>query len=179
MPENKETAILKVTENMIRQGGYNSFSFRNVADMVGIKSSSVHYHFATKEDLGAAVTKHYTDNFINSLGNPEEHCAAGQHPIEIYINAFKNALNQDKRICLCLMLGTEIDVLPERVVNETRAFFKRNIAWLERAYTALGLVDDANTKAVQTLTLLEGAMLTTHVMGDVTTFDTATQLILP
>jgi TetR/AcrR family transcriptional repressor of nem operon len=40
--QDKEAAILKVTESMIRDGGYNSFSFRSIADAVGIKSSSVH-----------------------------------------------------------------------------------------------------------------------------------------
>ena len=52
---------------MIRQGGYHGFSFRNIADAVGIKSSSVHYHFETKEKLGIATTKRYADNFIQRL----------------------------------------------------------------------------------------------------------------
>ena len=68
MKQDKELAILETTEEMVRQGGYNSFSFRNIASVVGIKSSSVHYYFNTKEDLGVAVTKFYTDKFLNALG---------------------------------------------------------------------------------------------------------------
>ena len=56
--EKKEQAILKITEEMVRRGGYNGFSFREIAKQVGIKSSSVHYHFPTKEDLGVAVAKY-------------------------------------------------------------------------------------------------------------------------
>ncbi|MEM7678447.1 MAG: TetR/AcrR family transcriptional regulator, partial [Myxococcota bacterium] len=68
--EGNQDAILKAAEEMVRQGGYNAFSFRAIADVVGIKSSSVHYYFPTKEDLGVAVAKYYTHRFIESLGEP-------------------------------------------------------------------------------------------------------------
>jgi len=62
MSNAREHAILEVAQEMVRQGGYNNFSFRNIATAVGIKSSSVHYHFSTKEDLGVAVAKYYTES---------------------------------------------------------------------------------------------------------------------
>ena len=49
----KREALLKVAEDKVRKGGYNNFSFREIANEVGIKSASVHYHFKTKADLGA------------------------------------------------------------------------------------------------------------------------------
>jgi TetR/AcrR family transcriptional regulator, transcriptional repressor for nem operon len=48
-------AIMDAAELRMRGGGFNGFSFREIADDVGIKSSSVHYHFPTKEKLAAAV----------------------------------------------------------------------------------------------------------------------------
>jgi TetR/AcrR family transcriptional repressor of nem operon len=43
-----------------------------LANEVGIKSASVHYHFPTKEDLGAELAKRYTENFLSALGDPDE-----------------------------------------------------------------------------------------------------------
>jgi len=178
MSADREAAIIQVAEDMVRHGGYNSFSFRNIASAIGIKSSSVHYHFSTKEHLGVAVTKHYTDKFIASLGNACDLVASGKDPINIYVKAFRKALSQDKGMCLCGMLGAEADVLPERVINETRQFFVRNIAWLETAYRAKGVSKGAKEKAVQAISLLEGAMLTSNVMGDSRTFDLAAKLLI-
>lgn len=169
--ENKEQEILEAAEKMVRQGGYNAFSFRDIAKEVGIKSSSVHYHFATKEDLGAAVAKYYTDKFLSSLGEPEEIIKANKNPIKLYTKAFKDALIKDKRICLCSLLGAEIDSLPPQVATQTREFFKRNIDWLTNAYTLLDEKKGAKNKAIKTLALLEGGMIISNVLEDIKIFN--------
>lgn len=177
MSADKEQAILDVTEDMVRQGGYNGFSFRNIAAAVGIKSSSVHYHFSTKEDLAVAVARNYTNKFLASLGEPEKLQEKAKNPVREYVNAFRNAIQEDKGMCLCGMLAAETDVLPESVVLETQAFFRRNIEWLQRAYVVIGKQSDAKELAVNTLCVLEGAMITCKAMGDITMFDTATRSI--
>ncbi len=52
-----KTAIMDAAERRMQLGGFGGFSFREIAADVGIKSSSVHYHFPTKEDLAAAVIR--------------------------------------------------------------------------------------------------------------------------
>lgn len=178
MQQDKEKAILDITQEMVRQGGYNGFSFRNIATAVGIKSSSVHYHFATKEDLGVAVTKHYTDQFLAALGQPDELAGQGKNPVVQYVAAFRKALAEDKGMCLCGMLGAEADILPERVVQETKAFFDRNIDWLERAYSVIGHTDQKQPKALQALSILEGVMIICNASQNMSAFDIATQLLV-
>lgn len=178
MSTDKENAILQVTEDMVRQGGYNGFSFRNIATAVGIKSSSVHYHFATKEDLAVAVARNYTDKFLEGLGNPAVLHRQGKQPIVQYIKAFRSAIEEDKGMCLCGILAAETDALPDAVVNEAREFFRRNIDWLQRAFEVIGSPDNAHELAVNTLCVLEGAMITCNVMGDIALFDTATRSIV-
>ncbi len=63
----KKEELLKVAENKVRKGGYNNFSFREIANEVGIKSASVHYHFPTKADLGAELAHQYTDAFFSGI----------------------------------------------------------------------------------------------------------------
>ncbi len=180
MKQDKELAILEAAEEMVRQGGYNCFSFRNIATAVGIKSSSVHYHFATKEDLGVAVTQYYTDKFLGSLGgNPDQLKARGEDPITSYVAAFRSALSEDKGMCMCGMLGAEADDLPDRIVNEIRQFFQRNVEWLEQAYRVKGC-DEAlvKKKALQALSCLEGAMLISNASNDLSIFDLSTEHLL-
>ena len=54
-----KTAIMDAAERRMQRGGFGGFSFREIAADVGIKSSSVHYHFPTKEDLSAAVIRRW------------------------------------------------------------------------------------------------------------------------
>ena len=178
MSADKEKAILNVTQDMVRQGGYNGFSFRNIAAAVGIKSSSVHYHFATKEDLAAAVARNYTDDFLLSLGEPVALKQQGKNPVGVYIEAFRGAVAEDKGMCLCGMLAAESDVIPESVAHETREFFRRNIEWLESAFIENGIKNDPHKHAVSTLCILEGAMIACNIMGEISLFDIAASAIV-
>lgn len=176
--ESKEDAILRITEAMVRKGGYSGFSFRDIAKEVGIKSSSVHYHFPTKEDLGVAVAKYYTERLFDALGEPEALLSVKIHPLEKYISIFRHALVTDRAMCLCGLLGAEIDGLPDAVAAETKHFFQRNLTWLESAYRALGQADSARNKAEQAFALLEGAMIVSKVMQDVSMFERTAQTLL-
>jgi len=178
MSNSREKVILEVAQEMVRQGGYNNFSFRNIASAVGIKSSSVHYHFSTKEDLGVAVAKYYTNKFLVALGDPADIIAAKKNPISSYINAFRTALEEDKGMCLCGILGAEAEILPTRVIAETRLFFQRNIEWLENAYRLKGInKKKARENAIQVISLLEGAMIMSNVIDDLNIFDSAVKII--
>lgn len=168
----KEQQILDAAEKMVREGGYHTFSFRDIAREVGIKSSSVHYHFPTKGELGAAVAKRYTDTFLKALGDPEELVRAGKEPLEVYVGAFEEALIRDKRMCLCGLLGAEADGLPSEVATQAKDFFERNIEWLTSAYSLKDASNNARDEAIRTLSLLEGAMIASIVMRDTGAFKT-------
>jgi AcrR family transcriptional regulator len=51
-------AVMTAAKATVQSHGYNALSFRELAKEVGIKSASVHYHFPTKGDLGAALARH-------------------------------------------------------------------------------------------------------------------------
>src|SRR5205807_10608770 len=63
-------AVMAAARATVQAQGYNALSFRELAKRVGIKSASVHYHFPTKGDLGAALARlsaEYGDNFLVEL----------------------------------------------------------------------------------------------------------------
>jgi TetR/AcrR family transcriptional repressor of nem operon len=169
----KKQQLLKAAEVKVRSGGYSNFSFRELAKEVGIKSASVHYHFPTKADLGAELARQYTDNFMHLLGDPAEIKKSGESPIQVYATQFRRALLEDNKMCLCGLLGAEIDCLPEKVKQETKRFFRLNLDWLQVAYKLNDPID-VERKAASTLSLLEGAMMVSKALGDNCFFDQAT-----
>ena len=170
----KKEALLKVAEDKVRLGGYDNFSFRELADEVGIKSASVHYHFPTKADLGAELAHQYTDNFLTALGDPLAIQSEGKNPIDIYTQFFRNALLTDNKMCLCGLLGAQGESLPEKVRNEVKRFFNKNIAWLREAHAANG-ESNPEQAAITTVSLLEGAMMISKALDDSSHFELATQ----
>lgn len=169
---NKKQQLLKLAEEKVRQGGYNNFSFRELANEAGIKSASVHYHFATKADLGAELAASYTDKFIVALGKPD---SLEGNPVLRFIEGFRTALIVDQQMCLCGLFGAESAGLPEKVQRETQVFFQRNIRWLTQAFMAVSQIDEvlAKAKAIKLLALLEGAMLMSNTMQDNSLFEIA------
>lgn len=170
-----ETAsrIMDVAERLARQGGYNAFSFREIANEIGIKSASVHYHFPTKDALGEALAERYTDRFIGALGQPDD--AAAEDVLRRYITACGIVLKEDKLMCLCGMFGAEIEHLPVLVAGKTKGFFQQSLAWLTKAYMAKGETEEqAKNSAARMISTVEGAMILARALDDLTLFDAAT-----
>lgn len=171
----RKQELIIAAQTKVREGGYNNFSFRELAKEVGIKSASVHYHFPTKADLGAEIAKQYTDAFMNALGEPHTITESGNDPITAFAMLFKNSLLQDKQMCLCGLLGAEADILPNLVREEVKGFFNRALIWLEQAYSSSSQTNLLNAKqlAIQTISILEGAMMISIVNDDNSIFDSA------
>lgn len=166
------TQILNIAERRMRQTGYNAVSYRDIAGEMGIKSASLHYHFPKKEDLGAALTQRYSDNFVGALQQIEARETCPKDRIKAFINIYNVELKQRGLVCLCAVLGAETDGLPERVSSEIKTFFDKNIDWLTRQYAALGKEAPAND-AKTALSLLSGAMIVSASSSDSSIFDAA------
>jgi len=171
----KAEEILDVAERMARIGGYNGFSFREIAKEVGIKSASVHYHFPGKAELGVAVARRYTERFLNGLGAPDEPGAEPEALLKRYVAAYRSALVDDGLMCLCGMLGAEIAYLPEVVAQEAKRFFEANIAWLTTVLARKGGERDVRADALRMISTLEGALILARSLDDVSAFDAATR----
>ena len=171
--------ILDVAEAMIRDAGFNAFSTRDVATAVGIKSASVHYHFPTKADIGAAVTERYTDRFLKQLGDPGRFKGDPGEAVALYVNAFRETLIRDDKLCLCAVLGAEIGGLPPEVGTPTRTFFDRNLAWLKKALRGSSKMSasEANAFAVHILASLEGGMILSKALDKEKIFENVAAML--
>ncbi|MEP3276211.1 MAG: TetR/AcrR family transcriptional regulator [Stappiaceae bacterium] len=178
MAEHTATAekILDVAERMARTGGYNGFSFREIAKEVGIKSASVHYHFPGKEDLGAAVARRYSEKFLGALGDAGDLSRSPEQLYQLYIQTYRHALQDERLMCLCGVLGSEIAYLPHVVSTEVRQFFTDNIEWLKVLFSRAFEKEPAEkheAAALRLIASLEGAMILAQTLGDVSVFDKA------
>jgi TetR/AcrR family transcriptional repressor of nem operon len=160
--------ILDAAEKRARTAGYHGFSFRDLADDVGIKSSSVHYHFPTKADLAEALARRYTRRAADRLGEPGV-LAPGEGAARVAA-LFRDALLVDDRMCLCGLFGAERDALPPSVASAVADFFRLILGYLERAPKTAR----QNEEPAAILARLEGALILARALNDPNLFEAAT-----
>ena len=61
MPRETRNALLVAAEEAARARGIDGFSYADLAETVGIRKASIHYHFPTKDALADAVMRRYAD----------------------------------------------------------------------------------------------------------------------
>lgn len=163
--DTRET-ILLAARRIVQSHGYNGLSFRDLAQQVGIKSASVHYHFPTKGDLGAALARAYTEAARADLERVLERPGGAVAHLQGYVALFRKALEDGNRLCLCAILAAEADDLPPEVAAEVRTFAEVNVAWLIRA---LGQGQADRAEAV--FAAVTGAQLAARGRADAAVFD--------
>lgn len=162
------SAIMDAAERRIRGAGFNGFSFRDIAADVGVKSSSVHYHFPTKEKLAAAVIRRYTQEVSELI---DQEAKKGGDPVKVWTRAFRGTLNSDDRMCPCVVLGAGSLELPKEVAAEVKNFFKMCLD----KQTASGL---SKNGATELLCTISGALVVANALDDLSAYDRATKELI-
>lgn len=161
-----EEKVLSIAEAQVRAGGYNGFSFRDVARAAGMTNAGVHYHFPTKADLVARLVEDYTARFLEALDDcPPEQRVARLRAL------FAESLSRDGQMCLCGLLAAESAGLPDNVAEGARGFLR---ALADRLEAAFPDSDDAQGAALGVLAQLEGAAMLATAFSDPEMFLRAT-----
>jgi TetR/AcrR family transcriptional regulator, transcriptional repressor for nem operon len=157
--------ILDVAQRLVQSRGFNGFSYADIAERLGIRKASLHYHFQTKDDLGRALMARYRERFRGALEAIEAASADARERLRRYAKLYLSVLRDEDRMCLCGMLAADFTTLARAVRDEVRRFFDDNEAWLARVLEAgrksrrLAFKGPAASQAVVLVSGLEGAML--------------------
>lgn len=166
--------ILQCAENFIQTKGYNAFSYRDIANIVGIKTSSIHYYYPNKADLGQAVVKKHLANLYSDLETISHATKySSQKKLDLFFDGvLAKTYQADRKMCLGGMLASDILTLPQNVQDEVRIFFRRLEQWLEQLLLIgkknkeFYFTREAKTEASIILAMFEGALLLARLYDD-------------
>ena len=82
------TRLMDAAQLLIMERGYNAFSYKDLAESVGIRTASIHYHFPSKGDLGLAVMGRYLGKLDDALARFERTAQSGRARIEGLVKVF-------------------------------------------------------------------------------------------
>ncbi|WP_424094860.1 TetR/AcrR family transcriptional regulator [Moorena producens] len=158
------TKILDVAERLTQTRGFNGFSYLDLADEIGIKNSSIHYHFKAKADLALALVERMHkvhraafEAFDENLDTPQQRLQALVDSIQAYIHEHK--------FCMCGMMAAELQSVSPAVRSRLIVYFKDFQAWLTKQFVEMGETD-AQNRALRFVSTAEGSLLLARLEGD-------------
>lgn len=165
--------ILDTAQELFERKGYNAFSYRDLSDKVGIKTSSIHYYFPSKGDLAAALVKRYREHFRSVMSEIDKTTDDPEAMLGLYLKKlFYDSFMNGNRICPCSMLVANADNLPEDVLEVIRTIFEENESWIERVLeegrrTSVFVFEGpASSKAKAIFAAAEGATISACAFND-------------
>lgn len=176
-PASTFDAILATTRSLIATGGYNGFSYADIADVVGIRKASIHHHFPAKADLVRILVQRYREEVEAGIAQMTQAIPEPLAQLQAYIGYWKTCIgNASAPFCVCALLASEMPILPEEVALEIGAYFRFLSGWLT-AVLALGveqgtivLATPPRVEAEAFMALVHGAMLSARAYGDTAAF---------
>ncbi|EJZ18064.1 TetR/AcrR family transcriptional regulator [Rhizobium sp. Pop5] len=165
--------ILDVAQSLIVAGGYNGFSYADISDAIGIRKASIHHHFPAKAALVAVLVDRYVKQAEAGLQSLREQVASPADQLQFYTNYWHRCIRDASQpFCVCAMLASEMQMLPDEVASRVRAHFRNLAAWLTLVLQAgmeqgLFRLDKRPEEQAQMLMAsVHGAMLSARALGD-------------
>ncbi|REG83827.1 TetR/AcrR family transcriptional regulator [Marinomonas pollencensis] len=163
-----KSKILNAAEAAIVKGGYGAFSFRDIAEEVGIKSASVHYHYPTKADLVVAVMVRFTHDFQAALPDPNTPDFDAKRTLNAFIDGFRAQNVEHHNMSICTMLTADKHQLSDVVSQSLADFYQVKLDWLTSVFKRLegGTETAAQNRAGQFIAALHGASVLVQATGE-------------
>jgi TetR/AcrR family transcriptional repressor of nem operon len=171
--------ILASARALIMSGGYNGFSYADIAEVVGIRKASIHHHFPSKVDLVRTLVKQYREDAEMAVAGLEQNVPAPLQLLKTYAGHWAKCIEDASRpFCVCALLASELPALPPEVAGEVKAFFRFASTWLtsvmERGSKegTVNLSSEPRVEAEAFMATVHGAMLSARAYGTPEVFAT-------
>ncbi|KHA52466.1 TetR/AcrR family transcriptional regulator [Sulfitobacter geojensis] len=184
MQPDTKTTLLDIAEKAARSRGFDGFSYGDLAQAAGIRKASIHYHFATKAVLSAALMDRYHASVEQVCTEIEATHQNAADRLAALVAFYRNALGGGETLCLCVAFTISRDSLADEVKDKIVAFRAMMTTWITALFElgkqdgTISAISAPEAEAHATLATLEGAHLAAHAEQNLTAFDKATRLLL-
>ena len=168
---NTRRMILDLAEDLIQDKGFNGFSYAHIAAELGIKNAAIHYHFASKEELGCAVIQRYRDRFQLWINNARVKNLTPQEKLEWFIKIYSTMRRDKGKVCLMGTLETDFNAIPDSLRKQTESLSKEFLSWLQtvleegRDAGVFHFTGPSSAKAVLIIASLQGSLQMARALG--------------
>ncbi|MBO9591830.1 MAG: TetR/AcrR family transcriptional regulator [Niabella sp.] len=119
--------IIRIGDALLRERGFNAFSFSDISRALQIRNASIHYHFPTKTALGLAIIAEYEERFARLRKSLKD------RPVMEKLEAFFNvyiAAKEENKICLVGSLATDFYTVDAEIQEALGNIVQQVLNWL-------------------------------------------------
>jgi len=159
-----KTRILDVAEKLTQIRGFNGFSYIDLAEEIGVKTASIHYHYKLKADLALALVERIHEEHVGAFGQLDARFSSPEKRLTALVEQFESYLKEEK-FCLCGMLSAEMQSVSPAVKKRLKAYFDDMRSWVAKQLKELGFKDHKN-RSLNFVSALEGSLLIARLYDD-------------
>lgn len=156
--------ILETAADLLQGKSFSAFSYKDLADQLGLTKASIHYYFATKEDLALELLEFYQGNGARWIEELESRSASPAEFVAAFLDSAEDVLFQGaRRICPMDVFEVDAEHLPksilrrlEEIKEEYRAVLARSLA-AGRESRGLCFEGEPAAQAALVMAALQGA----------------------
>ena len=178
-----QSKLLDLGEALIRQRGYDGFSYADISREAGIKKASIHYHFPTKQDLGLAVLDRYGERLLKRLGEISQTSRTGGQALTAVLDLYRPNADSEGLVCLCVALSGDTHAIGSNILEALRLNNSQVAEVIEailiagRRDRSISVSGDPAQEAMAILAQLQGAQLLARAAQDHQIFDQALSVL--
>ncbi|PKB87227.1 TetR family transcriptional regulator [Ewingella americana] len=173
----KAREIIFHTRQLLTSGGYNSFSYADIAELVKIQKASIHHHFPSKVELVQAVLAEYREEARGGMAAISQQLNDPLAELKAYAGYWSTCIeNGTSPFCICVMLSVELPKLPPEISSEVTGHFTDLANWLAallqkgQSSGIFQLTETPDIQAKSFMSTVHGAMLSARALDDAELF---------
>jgi len=173
----KAQEIIQRTNELLASGGYNGFSYADIAELVDVRKASIHHHFPAKVDLVKATVAQHRQALRLGLQSLTESIPDPYARLVAYSRYWADCIQESNPpICICALLAAELPTIPAEVAEEVTGHFNDLQTWLAQTMTegattgVMRLTETPAGEAAMFMASIHGAMLSARATGNASLF---------
>ncbi len=161
--------IINLTDTLVRDLGYNGFSFYDIGQKLKIKNASIHYYFPTKTDLGIALLETHTERLHRLQESVEGKDSLTK--IKSFLSIY-NVIHEEGRVCIVGSLATDLKTVEPKMAKALKAFAAEILEWVTgilkegKENKSFAFTETPRTKALLIITNMLAAVQLTRLTNE-------------
>ena len=173
----KAQEIIQRTNELLASGGYNGFSYADIAELVDVRKASIHHHFPAKVDLVKATVAQHRHAMRQGLQSLQQSIPDPYARLVAYSRYWADCIQASSPpLCICALLAAELPAIPAEVAEEVTGHFNDLQTWLAQTMTegattgVMRLSETPAGEAAMFMASIHGAMLSARATGNALLF---------
>lgn len=168
---NTREQIIDTAFELMLQRGMNGFSYRDIAEPLGVKNAAIHYHFPSKMDLVKALIEENHQLLRQSTAEFMAYGGPARPQLEGFFQYARDQLELGRPVCMAGVLSVVYEELGEDIRQALDRFMTDTVSWLTKVLETgrqrgeFEFRGGGKSKAVLILSTIQGARQLARIHG--------------